>query len=113
LSMMGLFGVAAFMAAQRTREIGIRKVMGASIPQIIKLLIWQFSKPVIWGLLFALPLTYLASGYYLEFFADRVAYREVLILIAGSLSVVFAWAIVAVHAVRIARLNPIHALRYE
>jgi putative ABC transport system permease protein len=113
LSMMGLFGVAAFMAAQRTREIGIRKVMGASIPQIIKLLIWQFSKPVIWGLLFALPLTYLASGYYLESFADRVAYREVLILIAGSLSVVFAWAIVAVHAIRIARLNPIHALRYE
>jgi putative ABC transport system permease protein len=113
LSMMGLFGVAAFMAAQRTREIGIRKVMGASIPQIIKLLIWQFSKPVIWGLLFALPLTYLASGYYLDFFADRLAYREVLILIAGGFSVVFAWAIVAVHAIRIARLNPIHALRYE
>ena len=113
LSMMGLFGVAAFMAAQRTREIGIRKVMGASIPQIIKLLIWQLSKPVIWGLLFALPLTYLASGYYLDFFADRLAHRAVLILIAGGISVIFAWAIVAVHAIRIARLNPIHALRYE
>jgi putative ABC transport system permease protein len=113
LSMMGLFGVAAFMAAQRTREIGIRKVMGASILQIIKLLIWQFSKPVIWGLLFALPLTYLASGLYLDFFADKVPYREVLILIAGGLSVLFAWAIVAIHAIRIARSNPIHALRYE
>ena len=113
LSMMGLFGVAAFMATQRTREIGIRKVMGASIPQIIKLLIWQFSKPVIWGLLFALPLTYLASGLYLDFFADKVPYREALIVIAGGLSVIFAWSIVAVHAIRIARLNPIHALRYE
>jgi len=87
--------------------------MGASILQIIKLLIWQFSKPVIWGLLFALPLTYLASGLYLDFFADKVLYREVLILIAGGLSVLFAWAIVAIHAIRIARWNPIHALRYE
>jgi putative ABC transport system permease protein len=113
LSMMGLFGVAAFMAAQRTREIGIRKVMGASIPQIIKLLIWQFSKPVVWGLLFALPLTYLASGLYLDFFADKVPYRQVLIVIAGGLSVIFAWSVVAVHAIRIARLNPIYALRYE
>ena len=113
LSTMGLFGVAAFMAAQRTREIGIRKVMGASTLQIIKLLIWQFSKPVIWGLLFALPLTYLVSGLYLDFFADRLAYRELLILIAGGLSVIFALAIVAVHAIRIARLSPIHALRYE
>lgn len=113
LSMMGLFGVAAFMAAQRTREIGIRKVMGASIPQIIKLLIWQFSKPVVWGLLFALPLTYLASGLYLDFFADKVPYRHVLIVIAGGLSVIFAWSVVAVHAIRIARLNPVYALRYE
>ncbi|MFT6318455.1 MAG: putative ABC transport system permease protein [Candidatus Azotimanducaceae bacterium] len=87
--------------------------MGASTLQIIKLLIWQFSKPVIWGLLFALPLTYLVSGLYLDSFADRLAYRELLILIAGGLSVIFAWAIVAVHAIRIARLNPIHALRYE
>jgi ABC-type antimicrobial peptide transport system permease subunit len=55
----------------------------------------------------------LVSGLYLDSFADRLAYRELLILIAGGLSVIFALAIVAVHAIRIARLSPIHALRYE
>jgi putative ABC transport system permease protein len=56
LSLIGLFGLAAFMAQNRTREIGIRKVMGANIGQMLGLLIWQFSRPVLWSLLVALPL---------------------------------------------------------
>jgi putative ABC transport system permease protein len=71
--MIGLFGLAAFMATSRTKEIGIRKVMGASLVQIVRMLIWQFSKPVIWALALALPLSYLASGIYLDFFAERLA----------------------------------------
>lgn len=113
LSLIGLFGLAAFMAESRTKEIGIRKVMGASMAQIVRMLVVQFSKPVMWALLVALPLAYLASGVYLNFFANRLAMPEVIVVLAGVLSVAFAWAIVAVHAIKIARASPIQALRYE
>jgi putative ABC transport system permease protein len=113
LSLIGLFGLAAFMAESKTKEIGIRKVMGANVSQIIRLLVWQFSRPVMWALLFALPLAWAASYKYLDFFADRLMMPSGIIAVAGILSVAFAWAVVAVHAIKIARANPIGALRYE
>ena len=113
LAMIGLFGLAAFMAAQRTKEIGVRKVLGASSAQIARLLVWQFSKPVLWGLVIALPLAYAASMSYLNFFADRIGTAIPILLFAGLVSVILAWGTVAGHAIRIARANPVHALRYE
>ncbi len=113
LSLIGLFGLAAFMAGSRTKEIGIRKVMGASMGQIVRLLIWQFSRPVLWALVVALPLSYLAANTYLDFFAERIPMPAGIVGFAGLLAVFVAWSIVSVHAVRIAAANPIHALRYE
>ena len=113
LSLIGLFGLAAFMAESRTREIGIRKVMGANMIQIITLLIFQFSKPVMWALLIALPAAYLASEQYLNFFAERITFQAGIVGVAGLTAVLFAWLIVAIHAIKIARANPIQALRYE
>lgn len=113
LSLIGLFGLAAFMAAGKTKEIGVRKVMGANMLQIVRLLIWQFSRPVLWALLVALPLAYIASNLYLDFFADRIGFTAPIVAGAGILAVLFAWAVVAIHAVRVARANPIYALRYE
>ncbi len=113
LSMVGLFGLAAFMVERRTREIGIRKVMGANKQQIVSLLIWQFSKPVIWACFIALPLAYLASSTYLDFFQNRLPLVGGFVLLAGLLGVLLAWAIVSVHALKVANRNPIHALRYE
>ncbi|MBL4681739.1 MAG: ABC transporter permease [Pseudomonadales bacterium] len=113
LSLIGLFGLAAFMAQSRTKEIGIRKVMGANMLQIISLLIIQFSKPVMWALLIALPLAYFASEQYLNFFSDRITMQAVIIAMAGLISILFAWLIVGIHAIRIATANPIKALRYE
>ena len=113
LSMIGLFGLAAFMAATRTKEIGVRKVMGASVWQIVRLLVWRFSRPVLWALLIALPLAYLAAGQFLNFFAERISVTEAVVVGAGLVSVMFAWLVVGVHALRVARANPIHALRYE
>ena len=113
LSMIGLFGMAAFMAQARTREIGIRKVMGASTLQIVRLLIWQISRPVLWALLLALPLAWYGATTYLTFFADRIAMPEAVVTGAGILAVIFAWGIVGIHALNIARSNPIQALRYE
>jgi len=113
LALIGLFGLAAFMAAQRTKEIGIRKVLGASSLQIAKLLVWQFSTPVLWALAIALPGAYFASSLYLNFFADRIDSPILVLVIAGAIAVMLAWATVAGHAIRIARANPIYALRYE
>ena len=113
LAMIGLFGLAAFMATQRTREIGIRKVLGANSLQVARLLIWQFSIPVVWALLVALPAAWFASKTYLEFFADRLEAPIVILLASGLIAVLMAWGTVAGHAIRISRSSPITALRYE
>ena len=113
LALIGLFGLAAFMAAQRTKEIGVRKVLGASSAQIARLLVWQFSKPVAWALALALPAAFFASQQYLNFFADRIQSPIVILLVAGLVAVLLAWTTVAGHAIRIARANPVLALRYE
>jgi putative ABC transport system permease protein len=113
LALIGLFGLAAFMATQRTKEIGVRKVLGANSLQIARLLVWQFSTPVIWALVISLPLAYLASSTYLNFFADRIDTTIPILMVAGATAVMLAWGTVAGHAYRIARANPIYALRYE
>jgi len=113
LASVGLFGLAAFMAAQRTKEIGMRKVLGASTTQIARLLVWQFSTPVLWALAVALPAAYFATTTYLNFFAERIESPILVLVIAGALAVTLAWSTVAAHAIRIARSNPILALRYE
>jgi len=113
LALIGLFGLAAFMAAQRTKEIGMRKVLGASTAQIVRLLVWQFSTPVLWALVVALPGAYFASSLYLNFFADRIESPMLTLVVSGALAVTLAWSTVAGHAYRIARSNPIVALRYE
>ena len=113
LASVGLFGLAAFMAAQRTKEIGMRKVLGASTAQIARLLVWQFSMPVLWALAIALPAAYFASTQYLNFFAERIESPVLVLIVAGALAVTLAWSTVAGHAIRIARSNPIMALRYE
>jgi len=113
LALIGLFGLAAFMARSRTKEIGIRKVLGATLPQIVRLLLWQFSKPVMWAIMFALPLAFFASNMYLQFFAERIDLQIPIILLSGIVAVGLAWSVIALHALRIARKNPIQALRYE
>ena len=113
LSLVGLFGLAAFMAATRTKEIGIRKVMGATTQQITRMLIWRFSKPVLWALVLALPLAYFASMQFLAFFADRIGGIEFIVLVSGLIAVLVAWLVVGVHAARVAQASPIIALRRE
>ncbi len=113
LAFIGLFGLAAFMAAGRTKEIGIRKVMGAETYQIVTLLIWQFSRPVLWALVVALPMSYFASDAYLNFFAERIKLPIILIAGSGLIAVMLSWVIVSAHAYRVSSRKPIHALRYE
>ncbi len=113
LALIGLFGLAAFMAQRRTREIGIRKILGARVHQIVRLLIWQFSIPVLWSLLIAMPAAWFASGFYLNTFSERIDMLPMIIALASGLGLFLAWCIVAGHAIKIATANPINSLRYE
>jgi putative ABC transport system permease protein len=113
ISCLGLFGLAAFTAGRRTREIGIRKAFGARTRHVLLLLLWQFSIPVLIANLIAWPL----AGYYLhgwlEGFAYRIALNPLYFVAVGVAALILAWATVGVHAWRVARANPIYALRHE
>ncbi len=113
IACVGLFGLSAFVAETRTKEIGIRKVMGASTGQIIRLLVWQFSKPVVLANLLAFPLAFLAMDQYLAFFAERIGVGAGFFITAALASLALATLTVGSHALRIARRTPVMALRYE
>lgn len=110
---LGLFGLAAFTAERRTKEIGIRKVLGARTRDIVRLLVWQFSRPVVIANVIAWPIAWWLMRDWLNNFDDRVTLGPVPFLAAAALALGIAVATVAGHAIRIARANPIHALRYE
>jgi len=113
LALSGLFGLTAYMSQLRTQEIGMRKTVGASRMQIVQLLMWQFSKPVLWAAALAMPLAWVASTTYLEFFTDRIDYGHWIILGSALLSLFIAWGVVASQTWKISNIRPIEALRYE
>jgi putative ABC transport system permease protein len=110
---LGLFGLAAFTAERRTKEIGIRKVLGARTRDIVRLLVWQFSRPVIIANIIAWPVAWWLMRDWLNGFDQRITLGPTPFLMAAAVALVIAIATVAGHAFRIARANPIHALRYE
>jgi len=112
---LGLYGLAAFSAERRTKEIGIRKVMGASVNDIVMLLIWQFSRPVLVANLVAWPVATWFMLAWLEQFPHRIALLSLLpvCLAAAVASMLIAWVTVGGNAARIASANPIKALRHE
>jgi putative ABC transport system permease protein len=110
---LGLFGLASFTAERRTKEIGIRKVLGARTRDIVRLLVWQFSQPVLIANVIAWPVAWWVMRDWLNGFDQRVALTPVPFLVAAVVALGIAIGTVMGHAVRIARANPIHALRYE
>jgi putative ABC transport system permease protein len=110
---LGLFGLAAFMAAQRTKEIGIRKVLGASVGSLIGLLSKDFLNLVVLAFLIAAPVAYFAMNWWLEDFAYRVEISWPIFLMAGSLALAIALLTVSYQAIRAAVANPVESLRYE
>ena len=113
IACLGLYGLAAFTADRRTKEIGIRKVFGATVRDIVKLLGWQFSKPVILANIIAWPAAWWVMRDWLNGFDTRIALTPGPFVVAGLIAVGIAIGTVAAHAIRVARTNPIHALRYE
>jgi putative ABC transport system permease protein len=110
---LGLFGLAAFTAERRTKEIGIRKVLGARTRDIVQLLVWQFSRPVIIANVIAWPVAWWMMRDWLNGFDQRIALTPVPFVLAAAIALGIAVATVVGHAVKVARANPIHALRYE
>ena len=115
IACMGLFGMASFTVERRVKEIGLRKVMGAKVKNIVGLLGWNFLKPVLIANLIAWPVAIFAMQSWLERFPYRF---DSLLLIpiclgSGLIALVIAWLTVAGNTTRVAKSNPIHALRYE
>ena len=110
---LGLFGLASFTAERRTKEIGIRKVLGARTRDIVRLLVWQFSRPVLIANVIAWPVAWWVMRDWLNSFSQRITLGPTPFLIAGGLALGIAIATIASHAFRVARANPILALRYE
>jgi len=110
---LGLFGLASFTAERRTKEIGIRKVLGARTRDIVQLLVWQFSRPVLIANLIAWPVAWWVMRDWLNGFEQRVTLGPVPFLSAAAIALGIAVVTVVGHATRVSRANPIHALRYE
>jgi putative ABC transport system permease protein len=113
LACLGLFGLAAHAAAQRTKEIGIRKVLGASVLSLVGLLTRDVVALVAVAFVVATPIAYLAMNRWLDGFAYRVDLGLGVFVIAGALALLVALATVSVQAVRAATMDPVRALRHE
>ena len=113
IACLGLFGLAAFTADRRTKEIGIRKAFGARHRDVVILLLWQFSIPVLFANLIAWPVAWYYLHGWLEGFAYRITLNPFYFAGVGLAALTIAWATVLTHALRVAGANPIHALRYE
>ena len=113
IACLGLFGLASFMAERRTKEIGVRKVLGASVGGIILLLSKEFTRLVLLAFLLSLPAAYFAMNAWLDGFAYRIAVPMSVFVLAGVLSLIIAWLTVSYQAAKAALTDPAVALKYE
>jgi ABC-type antimicrobial peptide transport system permease subunit len=110
---LGLFGLAAFTAEQRTKEIGIRKVLGASVSSLVNLISRDFSILVILAFVIWAPLSWWAMSSYLERYSIRTEIAWWIFPATGAIALIFALLIVSTQALRAAHSNPVNALRNE
>ncbi len=110
---LGLFGLAVFTAERRIKEIGIRKVSGARTGDILRLMLWRISIPVLAANVVAWPVAYYYLRQWLEHYAYRITLSAAYFLAAGAVALIIAWATVYANTLRLARSNPVQALRYE
>ena len=113
MACLGLLGLTAFVIEQRTKEIGIRKVFGASVLNIIVLLTGRFIRLVTLAFVVAAPIAYVAATRWLEDFAFRVEISWPIFLMAGLFVLLIAVLTISFQSVRAALANPVETLRYE
>jgi putative ABC transport system permease protein len=110
---LGLFGLASYATEQRVKEVGIRKVLGASVPGVVMLLSADFLRLVFGAFVVGSPVAYFTMSRWLQDFAYRVEIGPGLFLLAGAFAMVIAFVTVGYHAIRSALSNPVEALRCE
>ncbi|MCL5268921.1 MAG: FtsX-like permease family protein, partial [Bacteroidetes bacterium] len=113
IACLGLFGLAAYATQERTKEMGIRKVLGASVPQVVNLIASDFLKLVLIANVIAWPLAYYAMQEWLQNFAYRINIGLWIFVLSGILALVIALLTVSSQAIRAATANPVESLRYE
>jgi putative ABC transport system permease protein len=113
IACLGLFGLAVFTAERRTKEIGVRKVSGARTVDIVRLMLWRISVPVLVANVIAWPIAYAYLRHWLAGYAYRIALDPLYFVAGGAVALLIAWATVYGNTLRLARANPVHALRYE
>jgi len=113
IACLGLFGLAAFTAEQKTKEIGVRKVLGASVPSIVSILLRQFTKWVVLANIIAWPIGYYIMKSWLQTFAYRIDLNISYFILAGLITLLIAVTTVSYLAINAANKNPIRALKYE
>lgn len=113
ISCLGLFGLAAFTAQRRMKEIGVRKIHGSGVTNIVFLLTGDFTKLVLLSVLVALPCSYLISRNWLESFAYHIDLTIWYFLAAGLIALLTSWITVGMQAVKAAMLNPLQCLKHE
>ena len=110
---MGLFGLASFSVEQRTKEIGVRKILGATVSGLVLNLSKDFTKLVLIAFVLALPIAYFAILMWLQNFAYRASIDPGLFVVAGLLALIVSWITVSFHTIKAALSNPVESLRYE
>jgi putative ABC transport system permease protein len=113
IACLGLFGLAVFTAARRTKEIGVRKVFGARPIHVVRLMLRQVSRPVLIANLIAWPIAYFYLRHWLDGYVERIALNPLYFLIAGAVALLIACTTVFTQALRLARASPVRSLRYE
>ncbi|HKJ30968.1 MAG TPA: FtsX-like permease family protein, partial [Balneolales bacterium] len=113
IASLGLFGLTSFTAQQRIKEIGIRKTLGATVPQIVLLLSKRFTSLVLLSIVLASPVAWYAMNKWLYTFAYRIQIPILTFIWAGTTALVIAWLTIAWQSVKAARMNPVESLRNE
>lgn len=113
IACLGLYALAAFTAEQRIKEIGIRKVLGATIPQLMMMLSKELLTLVLIAFLIGIPTSYYLMDKWLQGFAYRTTFEWVLFLLAGGVVITIAWATVSLESFKAAKANPVNNLRNE
>jgi putative ABC transport system permease protein len=113
IACLGLFGLTVFTAERRTKEIGVRKIAGARTGDILRLMLWRISVPVLIANLIAWPVAYHYLARWLETYAYRISLSPIYFLAGSVVALVIAWGTVFAHSLRLARASPVLALRYE
>jgi len=110
---LGLFGLATFLAEQKTKEIGVRKVLGASVPSILLMLSKEFVKWIAIANLIAWPAAYYFMNKWLQDFAYRIEISWWLFIMAGFIALIIALLTISIQAIKAATANPVESLKYE